>query len=315
MTIALITGGFGFVGSHLRPLLSGRGWDVVVSGRKSREAGPGERSVAVELGHVEAVEDLIADCRPDVIFHLAASTLATADLETVVSDSVLATHALCRAVRRSGRRTRIVVAGSSAEYGDLPLEENPIAEEARCRPISAYGMAKLAAEMTARALAFDGALDVVAVRAFNHVGPGEPTRTVAGSLAARVAEAVASGSSRIPAEDLAAVRDFTDVRDVARGYLAVAEHGTSDRIYNLCSGRPSEVRDVLDGLLRAGGLDWSVVDERPATRGGIRYQVGSPDRIRRETGWSAEIPLETSTGDLLISLMQANGHSRVATGE
>ena len=81
MTIALITGGFGFVGSHLRPLLSGRGWDVVVSGRKSREAGPGERSVAVELGHVEAVEDLIADCRPDVIFHLAASTLATADLK------------------------------------------------------------------------------------------------------------------------------------------------------------------------------------------------------------------------------------------
>jgi GDP-4-dehydro-6-deoxy-D-mannose reductase len=126
---------------------------------------------------------------------------------------------------------------------------------------------------------------------------------------------VAGRSSRIRAKDLTAVRDFTDVRDVARGYLALAEHATSGRVYNLCSGRASTVRDVLGGLLRAAGLDWTVVDPLPVTRGGLSYQVGSPNRIRLETGWSADIPLDTSTGDLLNALMQADGHSSVSPGE
>ena len=91
------------------------------------------------------------------------------------------------------------------------------------------------------------------------------------------------------------MRDFTDVRDIAAGLVDLAERGAPGRLYNLCSGRPTTVGDVLDGLLALAGLDRAVVRELPDSRpGGIRYQVGSPARVRAEVGWSAAIELSGS---------------------
>jgi GDP-4-dehydro-6-deoxy-D-mannose reductase len=161
-----------------------------------------------------------------------------------------------------------------------------------------YGLAKLAGEQTAAAFAAGG-LDVVLVRAFNHIGPGEPPNTVAGAFARRVAAVRAGAAQTVAAADLEAVRDFTDVRDISRGYLAAAEHGTAGRVYQLCSGRPHTVGDVLDGLLGLAGLDRSVVRiDSGIPAAPIRYQVGSPERAAAELGWRAELELATSLADL-----------------
>jgi GDP-4-dehydro-6-deoxy-D-mannose reductase len=303
----MVTGGHGFAGTALRELLAATGWSVVSVGRAARVAPAGERYARLDLTDAAAVAELLDAVRPDVIFHLAASSpQRTPDPAALVADAVGATQALCTALRRTaqgaqggaGAGKRLVLAGSSAQYGAVPREENPVTEETRCRPVGAYGFAKAAAESTALALAADGAFELVPVRAFNHVGPRESAATVAGAFAAKVAALRAGRVERIDVRDLASVRDFTDVRDIARGYLALAERGRPGRVYHLCSGRPTRVGEVLDGLLAAAGLDRSRVDEHPGGPGGIPYQVGSPARVADEVGWRAEISLDRSLADL-----------------
>ncbi len=311
MGSALVTGGNGFVGTALRALLRERGWRVVAAGRASQPAGadPDERYLRLDVADAAAVAEVAEAVRPDVVFHLAAvpPQRAGADVTAVVAGAVAGTLGLCAGLVRAGGRPRVVLAGSSAQYGPVPRRDNPVTEETPCRPTSAYGYAKVAAEATAAAFAAGCGLDVVPVRAFNHLGPGEPATTVAGAFTARVAAVVAGRAQTVPAADLAAVRDFTDVRDVARGYLAAAEHGTRSRVYQLCSGRPTAIGEVLDGLLAAAGLDRSVVCEDTTRPGSaVPYQVGSPARAAAELGWRAELALPDSLADQLAAVARTH---------
>lgn len=304
MITALVTGSHGWVGTHLRRLLAERGDQVVGVGRRPEVAGPGETYVRVDLAEAGEVGALVDRVRPEVIFHLAAATpQREPDVGRLVVDSVEPTQHLCRALREAasrvdGYRPRLVLAGSSAQYGAVPPEQNPIGEETLPRPVGAYGHAKAAAESIALALASDGLVSVTAARSFNHVGPGERTHTVAGALAARVADVLHGRAGRVRVSDLDAVRDFTDVRDVARAYLALADSGLSHTTYNVCSGSPVTVRALLADLLDLAGLDWSVVEVVPG-RGVVRHQVGSAERIEAATSWRAVTPLRQSLTELL----------------
>lgn len=309
MTAGLVTGGHGFVGSHLVPLLRHRGWTITVLGRRPDPDPSDERYLQVDLTDADAVAEAVDLVRPDVVFHLAASAgQESIPVEALVADAVLATVNLCGALRRVAQPVRLVLAGSSAQYGSVPLDENPVTEETRPRPAGPYGHAKLAAEAAANALAADGRIELIPARAFNHVGPGEPARTVAGALARRVAAVLDGRASRVEASDIEVVRDFTDVRDIAKGYLALAEHGVPGRPYNLCSGRATNVAAVVDGLLAHAGLDRSVVDILP-DRGGLEYQVGSPARARADVQWEAELSLDRSLADLLAECRRATAGS------
>ncbi len=311
MSTALVTGSHGFVGSHLRQVLRDRGWDVVGLGRADREAAAaaeGERYFCTNLTDTPAVLAALEVVRPDVVFHLAATpALKEAAAPTVtdlVTGTVTATHSLMSAVA-STARSRVVHVGSSAQYGSLPVGENPVREDSRCNPVTSYGWAKAAAEATARAFEASGTVDVVPVRAFNIIGAGEPPTTVASAFAGRIAAFLDGRLEQVQARDLSAVRDFTDVRDVAAGLVDLAERGTRGRLYNLCSGRPTTVGDVLDGLLDLAGLDRGVVHVLPDSGpGGVPYQVGSAARARAEVGWSAKIELPESLRALLERVQQ-----------
>jgi GDP-4-dehydro-6-deoxy-D-mannose reductase len=311
LSTALVTGSHGFVGSHLRHVLRDRGWDVVGMGRGDRAVeatAEGERYVRTDLRETSAVVAALNIVRPAVVFHLAATpALKEAEAPTVtdlVAGTVAATHSLMSAVA-STARPLVVLVGSSAQYGSLPIEENPITEGSRCNPVTSYGWAKAAAEATARAFAASGSVDVIPVRAFNIIGAGEPPTTVASAFAGRIAALLDGRLDEVQARDLSAVRDFTDVRDVAAGLVDLAERGTPGRLYNLCSGRPTTVGDVLDGLLTLAGLDRGVVRVLPDSGpGGIPYQVGSVARTRAEVGWSATIELPRSLRALLERVQQ-----------
>ena len=302
MTTALVTGGHGFVGSHLCALLESRGWDVVVLSRTVREI-PGRRSVAVDLASGAGIDEALDAVRPDVVFHLAGpTTRVMGDAGPILRDIVGATYQLGLAIRRAGLRPRLVLAGSSAQYGDLPRSLNPVTEDAPFRPVAAYGYAKVAAEAIMRGLFDDGSVELIPVRPFNHIGPGEPPSTVTAAVATRIAAFRRGSADRVRVSDLASVRDLTDVRDIARGYLALAESGTPGVPYNLCSGRPVSVQALVTCLLRQAGLDDSVLEivDNPAS--GIAYQVGSPARVEADTGWSASIPLEDSAAEVLATV-------------
>jgi GDP-4-dehydro-6-deoxy-D-mannose reductase len=303
VTTALLTGSSGFVGTHLRSVLRSAGWDVVGLGRAAAEPEPGERYIRADVTNLEDVCAALEAVQPDVVFHLAAASSQKVPAATeVVRTAVDGTLVICSAIRRAGLPSRLILAGSSAQYGGTSAGDEPIGEDTPCRPVSAYGHAKLAAESVAFALASDGAFELVPARPFNHVGPGESPATVAGSLAERVVSVMEGRAERVRIADVTAVRDFTDVRDIAHGYLALAERGIPGRVYNLCSGRASTVLDILHGLLREAGLDESIVDIVPGKVGGVARQVGSPARVRADTGWVAEIPLSRSLADLLAGV-------------
>lgn len=310
MTTALVTGGYGFVGTHLCALLESRGWDVVVLTRTPRQV-LGGRSVSVDLASGAGLEEALDATRPDVVFHLAGpSTRAADEVGTIVRDIVGATYELGLALRRTGLHPRLVVAGSSAQYGDLPRSLNPVTEDAPFRPVSAYGYAKVAAEAVLRGLFNDGSVALIPVRPFNHIGPGEPASTVAAAVANRIAAVLRGTADRVRISDMTAVRDLTDVRDIARGYLALAESGTPGVPYNLCSGRPVSVEALVTCLLRHAGLDDSVIDVVDGPASGIAYQVGSAARAQVDTGWSASIPLDESVADVLATLGVVNAGTR-----
>jgi GDP-4-dehydro-6-deoxy-D-mannose reductase len=303
MSTALITGSHGFAGRHLAAELRSRGYRVVGLGRTAL---PDQDYVVADLADDAAVTAALRAHRPDVVFHLAAT--ATGPGQSILDNNVGAAHGLGKALRRVP--ARLVIAGSSAQYGLAP---SPVTEDSRCEPVSAYGHAKAAAESILRGHAGDGGFadggfedggfEVIPVRAFNHIGPGEPATTVSGAFADRIRSVLAGRTERVNVAGLDSVRDFTDVRDVVRGYADLGEQGVPGRVYNLCSGRPATIGDVLDALLAAAGLDRGVVDvtaDPPGARSGqIGYQVGAADRVRQELGWTATIGLEQSTKDLL----------------
>jgi GDP-4-dehydro-6-deoxy-D-mannose reductase len=280
---------------------------VVGLGRADREAeaaAGGERYIRADLADTAGLTSALSDITPGVVFHLAASPASKqADGVTateMVAETVAGTFSLMSAVA-STARPLVIVAGSAAQYGALPIEENPITEESRCNPVTPYGWAKAAAEATARAFSASASVPIIPVRVFNIVGPGEPLTTVASAFAARVLAVLAGQSEKVHVRDLSAVRDFTDVRDIAAGFVDLAERGRPGRVYNLCSGRPTTVGDILDGLLAAAGLDRNVVRVLPNSggSGNVPYQVGSNARVAAEVEWSATIDLFTSLRALL----------------
>lgn len=308
MSVALVTGGHGFVGTHLRAYLGGSGWQVVSIGRGARTPAQGERYAQLDLaGAGDDAVALIDEVQPDVVFHLAGTREPGSDPSAAVDNVVLGIRGLCAAIRRVGRPVRLVIAGSSAQYGAQP-DRVPVAEDAACRPIDAYGFAKVAAEAIALGLAMDGAFEVIAARPFNQIGPGQGESTVAGALARRVRSVARGEAERVRAADLSVVRDYTDVRDTAAAYVALAERALPGQAYNLCSGRGTSVAEMLDDLLEVAGLGHDVVESASSQRPGLLYQVGSPRLMSETTGWEAATTVRESLEALYRSL-EADGTS------
>lgn len=295
---ALVTGCLGFVGRHLTSRLVERGASVYGLDRRPGSAPHCVRMFPADLGDREALLTALREAAPDFVFHLAGLTASGGSPEAILEANAVGTLRLLEVLAAHPGCARVVVAGSSAQYGRLPEHWAVVTEDAPFHPAGVYGWSKVAAE--ALALSFSGraGLEVVAGRAFNHVGPGEPDALVCSALARGVAAVEAGSESAVRVGDLTTVRDFCDVRDIASGYLALAERGVPGRAYNLCSGRGTRVSEVLESLLRMTDQEIEVRSD-PAAGGGIRSQVGSAERALRETGWKPEIPLEQSLADLL----------------
>jgi GDP-4-dehydro-6-deoxy-D-mannose reductase len=143
-------------------------------------------------------------------------------------------------------------------------------------------------------------LDVVRVRAFNHLGPGQSERFVAPALAMRIAENERSGNAEVPVGNLSARRDFTDVRDVVRAYRLLIERGVAGEVYNVCSGRAVAIQELADQLLGLARQPMRlVVDPERHRPVDTPVLCGSFERLRVTTGWEPTIPLAQTLTDLL----------------
>jgi GDP-4-dehydro-6-deoxy-D-mannose reductase len=248
-------------------------------------------------GEVEAV---ISDLRPSVVFHLACADRG-APLEELLEVNVGGTGHVLAAVARAGPATRVVTPGSSAEYGLVPASELPIDEHAALRPVGAYGVSKCTQSLLALAAARAGA-DVVVTRTFNLVGPGEPATLVCGAFASQIA-AREAGIERGPIAvgNLDSQRDFVDVRDAVHAYVLAALHGVSGEVYNVCSGTPTRISDILGVLIAKARTSIEVLPSTGAAPTDVPVQIGDRSRLVAATGWTQDFTLEQSLEALLVS--------------
>jgi len=285
---ALVTGASGFVGCHLVAHLAACGDEVATS--------------EAEITDPEALEADFEGCRPDAVFHLAAQADVKASFTAAAATlrvNVEGTFNVLDAARRAGAG-RVVVVSSADVYGRLDPAELPVDETAPMRPVTPYGASKAAAEMVCVQAGAGRGLDVVRVRAFNHLGPGQSDRFVAAALAARIAQNERTGVDIVPVGNLQARRDFTDVRDVVRAYRLLAERGACGEAYNVCSGASLSVGELAEALVaRAARPMRLVADDRLLRPVDVAEVRGDPSKLHAATGWRPEVKLGQTLDDLL----------------
>jgi len=208
---------------------------------------------------------------------------------------------ILEAVVRLGSTARILVVGSSEEYGLVHPDELPVKETNPLRPTSPYAVSKVAQDMLGLQYHLSHKLFTVRVRPFNHIGPRQRLGFVAPDFARQIAEAETGLQEPvIQVGNLEPQRDFSDVRDVVRGYHAALTEGEPGEVYNLGSERARSIGELLGGLLSIASVPLKVEQDsarlRPAD---VSVMVSDCSRLRARTGWRTTIPFDKSLQDVL----------------
>lgn len=287
---ALITGSAGFVGPYLREHLAAEGHDVT-----GFDLADGD-----DVRDYERVLRVVRKVEPDWVFHLAAVSWpreSVSDPRRCADVNVTGALNVLEAVRHSGCEARILLAGTSEEYGYDDRAE--LTEASACYPATPYGASKLAATALGLAYARSYGMPVVVTRAFNHTGRGRQACNAESAFARRIIAVERGQADCVVHGDLSAYRNFTNVRDVVAAYrLAVTlEPG----IYNVCSSDTVSMRTIMRHLIDAAGLP-GIVKLKQVPGLGAPPAVSFPvPRCQPLTaaGWRPHIPLEDTMAELL----------------
>lgn len=305
---ALVTGGAGFIGSHVvRQLLGGGATVVILDNLSSGYAcnvptSPRVHFLQGDIGNRAQVEEAIAGC--SVVFHLAASVGNTRALEDPLGDStvnVLGTLTVLEAMRRHGVR-KIVYSSSAAIFGEV--KQLPIPEDHPLDPPTPYGVSKLAGELHCLAYAKLYAIEAVCLRYFNVYGPHQrfdAYGNVIPIFAKRLLE-------RAPLQifgDGEQTRDFVNVRDVAQANLLGGKAQGITGVYNIGSGHAVTIRQLVVLLQQAAGMT-GTVEMAPPRAGDIRDSRAEIAAARRALGFAPGVPLADGLQEY-IAWMKTDG--------
>jgi GDP-4-dehydro-6-deoxy-D-mannose reductase len=306
---ALITGINGFVGGHLAEhLLSSGLWEVAGIARQpalALETLTGRVTyVAADLSDREQTLGALASIRPDVIFHLAGQSNvphAFADPHTTVQMNIGAQLNLFLSVLQLRIDPLIIVASSNEIYGLVRPEDLPVNEQTPLRPVNPYAVSKAAQDLFAYQYHISHRMRTVRLRPFNHIGPRQTEAFVVPAFAAQIARIEAGLQPPVlRVGNLAAERDFSDVRDIVRAYELAALHGEVGAAYNVGSGQAVGVQRILDILLTFSTHDIQIEPDPSRMRpSDVPRVVCDASRFHADTGWTPRIPLEQTLFDTL----------------
>lgn len=205
------------------------------------------------------------------------------------------------AVRELYYKPRILVIGSGEEYGHIKEGETPISEETVLRPGNIYAATKACQNMIGSIYAKAYDMEMMLVRAFNHVGPGQAPLFVVSDFCKQTAE-IEKGMKEpvIHVGNLSARRDFTDVRDVVRAYALLVMKGTAGETYNVGSGNAMAIQDILDMIVGMSSADIAVeIDKNKIRPVDVPVIEADITKINRETGWKPVISIEQTIRETL----------------
>lgn len=304
---ALIIGGAGFVGNHLiKHLKEDRNWHVAVTKMENEKILEDNIDVYdLDILDINAVNELLEEVRPDVIFHLAAQSsvaLSWKNPDLTVDVNIKGSIHVLEAVRELDYSPRILLIGSGEEYGYVKEEETPIKEENSLRPGNLYAATKVCQNFIGSIYARAYGMDIMMVRAFNHIGPNQAPMFVVADFCKQVAD-IEKGKQEpvINVGNLSARRDFTDVRDVVRAYGLLMDRGMKGETYNIGSGHAVSIKSILDLILsKTDAVIEIQIDNEKLRPSDVPVIEANIEKIKKDTGWVPEIDLEQTILDTLV---------------
>jgi len=307
----LITGVLGFAGRKLADLLAGQGHQVFGARlRSDRPAGDVPLSrrvkfVTLDVLKEDRIRHVLEQVRPEMIYHLAAVVPIRVSMDPqparAMEVNVVGTVNLLEAVRKSGASPRILLPGSSEEYGLIYPHETPVTEEQPLRPSNPYGISGAAQTLLGLQYFRAYGLHVISVRPFNMTGPGQSPDYACPAFARQIAR-IETGQAEpvVRVGNLSPQRDFNDVRDVMRACAMLTEKARPGEIYNLCSGQARSMREILDSLLAMSRAKIKVqVDPDRVRPVENELVVGDNRKLVAPTGYTPRYSLEQTLADVL----------------
>lgn len=295
---ALITGSQGFVGRYLRQELEESGYEVV-----GLDIQPGEGAVQADLLNPEQLAAAVRQAEPDAVFHLAGQADVARSWkipQRTMEINVLAAVNLMEAVRAFNPSVRMVLVGSSDQYGNLGEAGRMVSESLATHPQTPYAVSKKAQEEMAQVYVRAYGMNICMTRSFNHGGAGQRLGFLIPDFASGIVKVERGEAKSLKVGNLTSRRDFTHVKDVARAYRLIGEKGKPGEVYNVGSGVTWSAQEILDKLC-AMAVCPIPVEQDPARMRPSDTPVICCDhtKLTTDTGWQPQIPLEDILSDTL----------------
>lgn len=299
----LITGCTGFVGKYVVEQCSIRYPQAALFGLAGH-AVPSVKTNTIQLlvadiTQRDQIQRVVAQVRPDLIFHLAAQSSVAASWknpQNTLRVNAEGTIHLLEALRAEQLTPRIVLVGSGEQYGLVRPEENPIREDCLFRPANPYAVSKASQDLYGYQYFIAYGLPIIRARPFNHFGPGQPSTFVIAKFARQLALIEAGKAPpEFPVGNLQACRDFLPVEDVVAAYLRIAEQGQPGKAYNIGSGHSRSIKSMLDLLLTLTTVSVRIYED-PALLRPVDVPLLEADtsRLQTDTNWQPTMPFEVA---------------------
>lgn len=306
MKKAMVLGAAGFVGSYLiKHLHDDLGMEVYATKLPQETLDNLPASIYdLDILNKESIVSLLYNIRPDYIFHLAAQSsvsVAWNNPQLTIDINIKGAVNVMDAIRELYYKPRVVLIGSGEEYGHIREGETPIKEDNRLCPGNIYAATKACQNMIGSIYAKAYDMELIMVRAFNHIGPKQSPIFVVSDFCKQVAE-IEKGLREpvMYVGNLSAKRDFTDVRDVVRAYGLLAQHGAKGETYNVGRGKAYEIREILDMIVAESFCDIKVeIDPAKIRPVDVPIIEADINKLQEATGWEPEIPIRQTVKEVL----------------
>jgi GDP-4-dehydro-6-deoxy-D-mannose reductase len=299
----LLSGAAGFAGRYMCQHLRSVAEELKIIGIDTQQCIESYCNTAyvADIADAEKMRVVMEQVKPQYIIHLAG-TFGAGDVQSIYRINVLSMTALLEAMRQVVPSAIFISTGSAAEYGRIKTDSLPVTEETSCNPVMPYGLSKYLATQIATYYHRVHNLCTMTVRPFQLIGKGVTDRLAPGAFARRLLNAKQAGLSEIQVGNLDSCRDFLDVRDAVKAMWLLCQNPMPGEIFNLCSGKPVKISELLSLMQQALGTDIRPVTDQCYLRGKSDVDVvyGSYDKIERYCNWRPQITLEESVRNLFF---------------
>lgn len=300
----LITGFSGFVGRYLVKQCRAHYPNAELFGLCKQIPSTSESSVmreviplVADITQPEFVHNAVVRAKPDLVFHLAAQPSVAAswsDPEQTLRVNAGGVLHLLEALRTEGFVPRIILVGSGEQYGKVLIDENPLNEDCLFRPVNPYAVSKAAQDLYGYQYFAAYGLPILRARPFNHFGPHQPAAFVVANFARQIS-LIETGKAEpvLLVGNLKAQRDFLPVEDVVSAYVAIAKQGRPGEAYNVGSGHPRSIGEILNLLLSFVKVSITVREDQARLRPvDVPLLVADTTRLRSHTDWKPVVDFE-----------------------